>query len=454
MTISAEIFKSINVFMMGIVSKLRNNWKKSVFGVCLLSYGVKYAIDYLETQDLLQQYCEEARSYGRQPVPVAVSPKKVTVILNPAAKGRKAKDLFEKYCGPILYLAGFKVSIVQTEHVGQARSYMDIMENTDAIVVAGGDGTVGEVITGLLRRIDGDEVAKKLPIAVLPLGKHNDVATALFYPFRHNQVKMMAEAALTVVRGTTRMVDVMKVDVLEEPNEHGDITPNKPVYAIGSLQWGAFKDADSRTEKYWYLGPLKRYATYFWSSFKNLTWDCDALVKYTLPCSGCSRCRVKKLVIEEKKVEGPRRWWQAFVPRGPIAPPKTGEEDVDYSKILNPQCGEWHHLPLKTVEFSATSPLVRTNLVKEDYTIPALRLYTGPSTISILDFISEGFQRVWSEQRFVLDNKDIFAQSFELHPKEEKEDVERWYSIDNDNYEVKNIRVTLLPEKIRLYCYS
>ena len=53
------------------------------------------------------------------------------------------------------------------------------------------------------------------------------------------------------------------------------------------------------------------------------------------------------------------------------------EEDVDYSKILNPQCGEWHHLPLKTVEFSATSPLVRTNLVKEDYTIPALRLYTG-----------------------------------------------------------------------------
>jgi len=58
-------------------------------------------------------------------------------------------------------------------------------------------------------------VAKKLPIAVLPLGKHNDVATALFYPFRHNQVKMMAEAALTVVRGTTRMIDVMKVDVLE-----------------------------------------------------------------------------------------------------------------------------------------------------------------------------------------------------------------------------------------------
>ena len=35
---------------------------------------------------------------------------------------------------------------MQTEYEGQAKSYMDVIEDTDAIVVAGGDGTVMEVI--------------------------------------------------------------------------------------------------------------------------------------------------------------------------------------------------------------------------------------------------------------------------------------------------------------------
>ena len=34
-----------------------------------------------------------------------------------------------------------------------------------------------------------------------------------------------------------------------------------------------------------------------------------------------------------------------------------------------------------------------------------------------------------------------------------KEDpaVEKWYSIDNDNYEVKPVRVTILPQAIKMF---
>ena len=35
---------------------------------------------------------------------------------------------------------------LQTEYEGQAKKFMEVMDPTDAIVVAGGDGTVSEVV--------------------------------------------------------------------------------------------------------------------------------------------------------------------------------------------------------------------------------------------------------------------------------------------------------------------
>lgn len=59
---------------------------------------------------------------------------------------RKAKAKFEKFCAPLLHLAGLSVSIVQTEAEGQARGLMEVMSNTDAVAIAGGDGTLSEVL--------------------------------------------------------------------------------------------------------------------------------------------------------------------------------------------------------------------------------------------------------------------------------------------------------------------
>lgn len=44
--------------------------------------------------------------------------------------------------------------LLQTDYEGQAKKLMELMEQTDMLIVAGGDGTVQEVITGLLRRPD------------------------------------------------------------------------------------------------------------------------------------------------------------------------------------------------------------------------------------------------------------------------------------------------------------
>lgn len=113
----------------------------------------------------------------------------MTVILNPVANKRKAKADYEKYCAPLFHLAGLKVSVVTTESEGQAKDLTEIMENTDCIVVAGGDGTVHEVITGLLRRNDSNIASKRFPIGILPVGKSNRVAYKLNSTFTEKDTK-------------------------------------------------------------------------------------------------------------------------------------------------------------------------------------------------------------------------------------------------------------------------
>lgn len=59
---------------------------------------------------------------------------------------RKAKKNFENYCAPLLHLAGMYVSVVETETEGHGRDIVAKLDpQTEAIIVAGGDGTLSEV---------------------------------------------------------------------------------------------------------------------------------------------------------------------------------------------------------------------------------------------------------------------------------------------------------------------
>merc|ERR1719510_632025 len=143
---------------------------------------------------------------------------RVTVILNPVASGGKARKLYEKYCAPLLNLAGMKVSVMRTESEGQAKDIMEIMKDADAVLVAGGDGTVMEAVTGLLRRTDG--AAAQLPLGVLPVGKTNTLAHRLFHC--EDEVRLMGEATMAVVRQLRRPVSVLEVENrAEEENMRG-----------------------------------------------------------------------------------------------------------------------------------------------------------------------------------------------------------------------------------------
>lgn len=50
----------------------------------------------------------------------------------------------------------------QTDYEGQAKKLIELMEETDILIVAGGDGTLQEVVTGILRRPDQVSVTQKM----------------------------------------------------------------------------------------------------------------------------------------------------------------------------------------------------------------------------------------------------------------------------------------------------
>ena len=65
------------------------------------------------------------------------------------------------------YHSLFQVSVVKTESVGEARGLMEVMDNCDAVAVAGGDGAITEAVTGLLRRNDSGLAAQQFPIGII-----------------------------------------------------------------------------------------------------------------------------------------------------------------------------------------------------------------------------------------------------------------------------------------------
>lgn len=92
--------------------------------------------------------CKEASMYGDSTLSMERNPTLVTVILNPVANKRSAKQDFEKYCEPLLHLAGLQVDVIQTAAEGNAKEIIENLKGTEAIIVAGGDGTLSETVTG------------------------------------------------------------------------------------------------------------------------------------------------------------------------------------------------------------------------------------------------------------------------------------------------------------------
>ncbi|CAD0200060.1 unnamed protein product [Chrysodeixis includens] len=400
---------------------VRNNWKKSVCGVIALYYGAATVKERYEINLLMRAACKEASKYGDYMLPIDQNPTLVTVILNPVANKRKAKQDYEKYCEPLLHLAGLQVSVIQTASEGNAKEIVETLRGTEAIVVAGGDGTLSETITGLLRRNDD---ANRFPIGVLPLGRTNTIGNTLFPNGSGvEKVKQLINASMAIIKGNTVWKDAMKIEPIEQDPE----SPRKPIYAMCSLEWGAFRDVLAKRDKYWMYGSLRDYASFIFNGYKDsLNWRCIADLKFSPPCSGCSNCLKRRPEIKRK--------WSFFLPTAPQSP--------DPARIENQACETKTELSFKSTDFRIRTP----NIEKVNSDPPGLLITIGKRDYTYSEFVTEGWERVKHNKI----SEALLARSVELIPK--IPDKETVIEIDKEEYEAKPIRITLMPKVIRLFC--
>ena len=99
--------------------------------------------------------------------------KRMLFVYNPhAGKGLLKQKLSEIV--DIFVKAGYEVVIYPTQAYRDAyRKITEMTEDYDLVVCSGGDGTIDEVVTGMMER------EHKIPVGYIPTGTTNDFANSL-----------------------------------------------------------------------------------------------------------------------------------------------------------------------------------------------------------------------------------------------------------------------------------
>ena len=122
--------------------------------------------------------------------------KKMLFIYNPkAGKAQIRSSLLDII--DIFAKGGYEVTAAPTQAAGDAVKMMKEREEIyDLVVCSGGDGTLDEVVTGMLQS------GRTIPLGYVPAGSTNDFANSLKLP------KSMKKAAEAVISGTPFCCDV------------------------------------------------------------------------------------------------------------------------------------------------------------------------------------------------------------------------------------------------------
>lgn len=124
------------------------------------------------------------------------------LVVNPVAGGRafRSIDRLEE-----LLMKEVALKTLVTRHRGDAESFARELAGRDTIIVAGGDGTINEVINGLLLS-DNTEASNKPSLAIIPMGTANVLANELSIPER------IEDAVHLALTGVARKISLGRIN--------------------------------------------------------------------------------------------------------------------------------------------------------------------------------------------------------------------------------------------------
>jgi len=159
--------------------------------------------------------------------------KKVYLIYNPLSGNKRSQSILDKIL-PIFEKGHIETQIIETQYAGHARELANTLpfDGFDGLCVVGGDGTMHEIVNGLLKRAD----KMKIPIGLIPGGTGNS--------FMHDVDALDPElAALRILTGRLRNVDIAQVE-----------TGGEIIYGFNIVGWGLPTDILQTAMKLKWLG--------------------------------------------------------------------------------------------------------------------------------------------------------------------------------------------------------
>ncbi|KAH8359765.1 hypothetical protein KR093_008700, partial [Drosophila rubida] len=191
---------------------------------------------------------------------LAVSPaggqrvRQLLVFINPYGGRKAGAQTYERQVRPLFQLAGIDATCITTQRANQIRDILlsHDLSCYDAVCCVGGDGTVAEVINGLvfrrMRELGLDEQRPAyiprptLPVAVIPAGSTDTIVYSM-----HGTADVRT-AAIHVLLGQRRGLDVCSVS-----NSRTLLR-----FCASVLSYGYLGDVAAESEQYRWMG-TKRY---------------------------------------------------------------------------------------------------------------------------------------------------------------------------------------------------
>jgi diacylglycerol kinase (ATP) len=136
---------------------------------------------------------------------------RVKVIVNPYANRWRAKEKLPAI-EAALVSSGLAFDVTLTEGPGEATTEARSAAATgyDAVVAAGGDGTISEVLNGLIE--SAPEGGPTLPFGIMPVGTANDFADMVEMP------RDLTTLTQLIAAGKTRQIDAAQIRVGTDPS--------------------------------------------------------------------------------------------------------------------------------------------------------------------------------------------------------------------------------------------
>lgn len=168
----------------------------------------------------------------------------LVVVLNSSSGRRRGQKVFKRV-RPIFEASQINVTVVKPKDGSQTRQLVQSLDLTqiDGLVVVGGDGTVHDVINGLMQRADAT-TAIQTPIGVIPAGTGNGLCQSLLA--QAGEPYDAISAGFAIAKGHPQPLDILQVQ------QNGQLS-----YGVLSLAWGLISDSDLASDRLRWLGPLR-----------------------------------------------------------------------------------------------------------------------------------------------------------------------------------------------------